>query len=250
MTKDGIYTLIIDSDPESQKHTKGLLQTIPMVSGIGTAKNPEQALLKIIDRFPDVILIEYPTRGQAGNELINFIKTKLPETIIVFVSDSKEHAAGAIRIEVFNYILKPVSEEYLNYIIEKALLIKQTNIQSRVNQVIEKMPNEVRLKIQTNRGYLVIDPEELLYCRADGVFCEFFLTKDRVELCYLSISKLEEALKPYNFVRISRSYLLNWKYIRKINRNNNTVILSANEKELEIKGSKQIIRTILKLGDT
>ena len=250
MTKDGIYTLIIDSDPESQKHTKGLLQSIPFISGIDCVSDSDQALLRIIDRFPDVILIEYPTKGQAGNEFINFIKTKLPETTLVFVSNSKEHAAEAIRIEIFNYILKPVSEEYLNYIIEKALLVKQTNIQSRFNQVIEKMPNDVRLKIQTSKGYLVVDPEEIVYCKSEGVFADFFLTKDRIELSYLSISKLEEALKPYNFVRISRSLLANWKYIRKINRSRNTVILSVNGKELELKGSKPQIRNIIKLADS
>jgi len=249
MTKDGIYTLIIDSDPESQKHTKGLLRSIPFISGIDCVSNSDKALPRIIDRLPNLILLEYPTTGRAGNEFINFIKAKLPETIIVFISNTKEDAAEAIRNEIFNFLLKPITIEGLKQVTEKALVNKQANVKERINQIIEQTPDEVRIKFQTTKGYLIADPGEILYCKAVGIFTEFFLTDDRVELSYIGLWKLEETLNSFNFLRVSRSYLINWKYVRKLNRSNGTIVLAFNGKEHEIKGTKQMVKDLCKFGD-
>lgn len=246
MVEYNICVLIIESEQESLNHAIDLLQANTLVSDIDSTSDSDQALLKIIDSYPDIVLLEYPTKGKSGKELIKFIQTKLTETTIVFISKTKEYAANAIHIGIFNYLLKPVSKVELEKIIRNVHLAKQTNIQARINQIIEKTPDETRIKLQTTRGYLIVAPEEILYCKADGFYSELYLTNDRIELSYLFLSKLEEILSQFNFFRVSRSNLINLKYIRKIYRYNNTIILSSGGKEYEIKGSKLQIRNLSK----
>lgn len=238
MLKHNICVLIIESEPESLQQTKELLLANPLVSNVESAIDTDQALLKIIDCNPDLVLLEYPTKGKAEKELIKFIQKILTLTTIVFVSSNKEYAASAIRHGVYNYLLKPVSKQELGKITTKVNLIKQNNTQSRINQIIEKTPLKTRLKFQTTKGYLIFDPEEILYCKADGFCSELYLTNNRVEMSYLFLSKLDEILRQFNFLRVSRSCLINQKYIRKIYRGNNTIILSSDGKEYEIKSSK------------
>lgn len=247
MLKRKICVLIIDSEPESLKHIIELLLANPLVSTVESVIDTDQALLNIINRNPDLVLLEYPARGKAGEELIRFIQAKLKETTLVFVSKAKEYAANAIHSEVFNYLLKPVSQAGLKKIISKVHLIKQTNIQERINQIIETTPVETRLKLQTIKGYLIIDPKEILYCKADGFYTEFYLTNNHVELSQLSLSRLDEILSTYNFLRVSRTYLINRKYIRKIYRSTNTIILASGGKEYEVKGSKLHIKNLSKI---
>lgn len=244
MMKHKICVLIIDSKAESLKHTKELLQVNPMVSDVESAVDSDEALLKIIESNPDIILLEYPTKGKAGKELIRFIQTKLKETTIVYVSKSKDYAANAIRNGVFNYLLKPVTKVKLKNIISKVHLTMQNNTQLKINQIIENTLEETRLKFQTTKGYLLIDPEEILYCMADGCCTKLYLTNNRVEFSVLFLSKLEEILNQFNFLRVSRWYLINQKYIRKIYRDNNTIILFADGKEYEVKGSKPHIKNL------
>lgn len=244
MDEHKICILIIDSEPKSLKRTIKMIQANTLVLEVGSATDSDEALLKIINSNPDVVLLEYPTKGKAGNELIKFIKTKLTETTIVYVSKSKEYAENAIRNEVFNYLLNPVSKVELEKIINKVALIKQNNIQARISQIIEKFPEEKRLRFQTTRGYLIIDPEEILFCKADGMNTKLYLTNSRIEYSFLFLSKLDEILSKFNFIRVSRSYLINRKYIRKLYRGNNTICLSAEGKEYEIKSSKQHIRNL------
>jgi len=242
-----ICVLVVDNETTSLKRTLKMLQANSLVLKVESATDSDEALLKIINSNPDVVFLEYPVIGKAGNELIRFIKTKLTETTIVYVSKSKEYAENAIRNGVFNYLLNPVSKVELEKIINKVHLIKQNNIQVRINQIIEKIPEDTKLRFQTISGFLIVDPDEILFCKANGVYTDLYLTNDRVEYSFLFISRLDEILSKYNFLRVSRFYLINQKYIRKLYRSNNTIVLIAEGKEYEIKSTKEHVRNLSKL---
>lgn len=249
MTEPQICALIIDNDSQSLEQTVAIIQDNPMVGSVVRACNSDEALLKIIERNPHLVFWEYPSKDNSGNQLLNFIKTKFPETTIAYISETKDHAYKAIQDGIFNYLLKPVSKDHVKKIIQDVQLSLQANRQSRIKQMIEKVPEEIKLKLQTTKGYLLINPDEILYCKADGFYSELYLTDDRIELCYLLLAKLEEILVRYNFLRVSRSYVINLKYIRKINRSNNTIILSSQGKEYEVKASKLHIRNLSKFDN-
>lgn len=244
MKNQKLFVLVIESKLRSLKQTIKLLQKNSLVSEIESAANTDQAIPKIINFSPDIILFEYPPVGNSGNELLKFIQAKLTGTFIIFVSETTDYAATAIRNGIYNYLIKPISPEELDQIIRKVYLIKQTNSQSRINEIIEKTSAENKLKFQTTRGYLIIGPEDILYCKADGLCSYLYLTNDRVEHSFLSISKVEEILRQFNFLRINRSHLINQKYIRRILRSTYSVILVADGKEYEVKGSIQQIKNL------
>jgi DNA-binding LytR/AlgR family response regulator len=247
MNKSELKILIVDSDSSSLKQTIGLLEKNISISKIEVATDASLALLSIITFTPDVILIEYPMKGDAGTELIKFIKTKYPETIIVFVSESKIHAVDAIRNGIFNYLLKPINNHDIEKIFEKLQISKYANKKLRIDQIIDQIPDATRIKLQTTRGYLMINPDEVIFCKADGVYTELILINDRAELCYLFLSKVEEILKPFYFMKVSRSCIINMRYLRRIFRDNNTIVLSVDGIEHEVKGSKQSIRILSKI---
>lgn len=247
MHKQLLSILYIDSDPVSVNHTLKLLESNPLISMVDHVADSDLALLKIIRSSPDIVFMEYPVRGNAGVELIEFIKTKLLETIIVFISDSKMHAAAAIRNGIFNFFLKPVNKLELAVFIDRIHLSRRINNAERLTKIIEQTFEDTRLKLQTTRGYLLINPEEIIYCKADGVSSQLYLTNNRVESSYLFLSKVEEFLKPFNFMRVSRSCIINVRYLRKVYRDNGTIIMSVNGKEYEVKGSKHSVRILSRI---
>lgn len=241
-----ICSLIVNSEQESLDHTIELLRANAMVKEIATANTSDQAILKIINCNPDIIFFHYPSKGQAEKELIEFVKTKLTSTTLVFVSKSKEYAVVAIQNGIFKYLLEPIKKEELEKIIKTVYETKKFDSQARINQMIERTPEEARLRLQTTKGYLMINPEELIFCKAAGFYTELYLTRDRIELSSQFLLKFEEMLSQFNFLRVSRSHLINQQFIRKIYRNNNTIVLSADGKEFEIKGGKIHIRNLSK----
>ncbi len=222
-----------------------LLKSDSQISLVESASDSDEALMKIINFTPDLILLEYPVVGKTGNDFIGFVKTRFEDATMVFVSKNKDYAAEAIRHEIFNYVLKPVSTKKLKAVVEKVIIAKQTSMQTIINQVIAKTSDETKFRFQTPRGYVFAEPDEIIYCRAEGYYSEFILTGERILLCMITLKKLEKVLNQFNFVRVGRSNLINPKYLRKIYRESNLLILFAEGKEYEVKGAKPGIRNLI-----
>jgi len=243
-----ICVLIIDSEPKSVFHIQEILKENSSIDRVDVASDSDMVLKKVIEFTPDVVLMEFPFRDNTINELYKFIKTKLTETTIVFISESKDNAAQAIQHGVYHYLLKPILNDKLNKIIGQVLLLKQNSVQLKIKQVIEKSTEEKRLMFYTSKGYVLIDPEEIIFCKADGIFSEMYLTQNRKEIIYLFLSRVEEMLGSDDFIRSSRKFLINKKYIRKVFKNDNSILLFHEGKEYIVKGSKQHIRNLTKLN--
>lgn len=247
MEKDQVGILIIESDKIEQNQIAQSFQANPLVSFVEIAEDTDVALLKIIDLNPDLVLMEYPLKGKTGDGIIKFIQSKLPETTIVFISVSKEYAAEAIRHKVYNYLLKPIVKTELGRILEKVQLRKQTNSLLRLNEIIENSKEKALMRFNTSKGFIIINPDEIIFCKADGSYTELHFTNKNIEVTYLSLSKMEKILDFYNFMRISRSIIVNKNYIRKVYLTANKLVLSSNGEEYEIKGSRLQIRILRKI---
>jgi two-component system LytT family response regulator len=237
-----ISVLIIDNDKKSSARTIELLQSNPLVSAVELADNTDLALRKVISNAPDLVLLGYPSSGDSEKELIELVKTRLSETTLVVISTTKANAAFAIQNGIFNYLLTPIGQEDLDRIINGAYQSKQNQRNERINQIIDNAPEEVRFRLQTTKGYFMLNPDELIFCKASGFYTELYLVRDRIELSSQYLMKFEEILAPFNFLRVSRSHLINQKFIRKINKGDNTIVLSYSRKEYIIKVGKSQIR--------
>jgi DNA-binding LytR/AlgR family response regulator len=247
MNKSELKVLIIDSEQSTIEQTVESLEKNHSISQIEHVNDSDSALLKIISLNPDIIFIGHPLNNAAVNPLIKFVKSKYPETVIAIISDSKKYAAEAIRNGIFNFLLRPLDVAEIDKIISKVHKIRERNDKFKIIQIIDQIPETTRIKLQTLKGYLMLNPDEVIYCKADGVYTEFCLTDGRVEMSYLFLSKVEELLKPYNFMKVSRSYIINLRYLRRIFRDNNAIILSVGGFEYEVKGSKQSVKVLGKI---
>lgn len=247
MNRNQISILIIESDTDELKDILRILNANSIDTTIDSAEDTDVALLKIIDLNPDLILIEYPAKGRTGTGIIKFIQSKLPQTTIAFVSNTKGYAADAIHHEVYDYLLKPIKKVEIERLLEKVLLNKSNNPQSRIRELIDNKQPDTRLGFNTIKGYIIINPEEILYCKADSAFTEMYFTNKSIELTFLFLSKIEEILQPYNFIRISRSIIVNKNFIRKVYLKSNTVVLNSNGEEFEIQGSRLPVRALSRL---
>ena len=246
MGKDQISILIIESDKDEQQQMVHILQSNPIESLIEIVEDTDYALIKIIEVNPDVVIMEYPLKGKTGTKIIHLIQSKLPQTTIAFTSQSKDYAAEAIHLEVYDYLLKPVRKTEIQKLIEKAYLKKRTNSLTRINEIIEQNQPDTILRFNTIKGFIITTADDILYCKADGSFTELHFTNKSMELTFLYLSQIDEILNPFNFMRISRSIIVNKNYIRKVNLKTNTLTLASNGEECEIMGSRVTLREFSK----
>jgi DNA-binding NtrC family response regulator len=87
------------------------------------AETCEQALEKINEFLPDLVLLDLRLPNMGGIELLEKVKTKDPSALIIVMTGygSVDSAVEAMKMGAYDYLEKPFKTEHLKLVIEKAL---------------------------------------------------------------------------------------------------------------------------------
>lgn len=193
---------------------------------ISTVDNSGDALVEILDRRPDLILMDIEIKGRlSGIEIAEKVgHLKIP---IIFITSfaNDEHFNQASRIENSTYIIKPVELFTLKAAIN--LLLKYT-----INPTYSGHHNELRVKegalyLKKKNDFYRVDINDILYIESSRVYCKTVTIHDEEFLNRISLNDYYFLLKNPNFIKPHRSYLINSKHIEKVNLNENLIVLKT-----------------------
>lgn len=129
-----LYRIILVDDEEEVR--KSIIRKIDWHAAgfevVGDAENGEDALEKIENLEPDVILTDIRMPYMDGLALAERVRQKYPSMKIIIFSgyDDFEYAKQAIKLNVTEYILKPVNAQELTAILERI----RTNLDNEIEQ--------------------------------------------------------------------------------------------------------------------
>ncbi len=115
--------LIADDEPKIRRGLKTLLGRCgDDLQVVCEAEDGEMAYEMAIKHEPDLLLIDVRMPFRDGLDLIAGLNTALPGRIIIIVSghDEFEYAQAAVKLQVFDYILKPVDAASFIAVVRKA----------------------------------------------------------------------------------------------------------------------------------
>ena len=171
---------------------------------------------------PHLVLLDIQMPEKDGFHFIEEVHRSGEDPGIIFVTAYEHYAIQAIRNSVFDYILKPVHQDELFDAIERFRRrrgsIQEMDLQKLVVALRDRGPT--RVKLNTRSGYVLIDPAEVVYCQADGNYTYLHLARGNSETITQNLGAIEEILGGNSFFRASRSYLLNLKYLTRVDRKN------------------------------
>lgn len=200
------YTyLIIDANAGSKLQLQLYLQDYGDFTCLDIARNASDGLNSILKYTPDIILINLNEDGisyfQMVTELNQFMGT-LP--IIIGFSTSKKYAYNAIKSGFFDYWILPHNE----------FDIRKTILRLKKLHPKQNVPSTICLKSYNDYRYL--DTSEILYLKSDNNATDFFMLDGNVVSTFKTLKSFEERL-PKSFIRIHQSYILNSRYVSRIN---------------------------------
>jgi len=105
--------LTVDDEMLALRRLKLLLQTIPQAEHVGEASSCGEALSRINELRPDVVLLDIKMRDGNGFEVVEAIAQRPSPPSIIFVTAFDQFAAQAFDSAVADYLLKPVERERL-----------------------------------------------------------------------------------------------------------------------------------------
>jgi two-component system LytT family response regulator len=239
-----LNALIVDDEENARKLLKMLLEETALFTEISLAASVNEAQAILDDFEPDMIFLDIRMPEKDGFSLLEDFKDNSIQPGIVFVTAHEQYALNALKQHAYDYLLKPVDRQQLNACVQSFL--EYSNKNNRLSG--KKMPgdslrNLSRIRINTRNGILFINPGTVLYFKADGNYTTV-CTGEKSFLCTMNIGKIEELLPAHGFIRIGRSYIINFEYLNMLDRRESTITLVRDGYSVKLKISKRHIRDL------
>lgn len=215
-----IRLLIIEDEPIIAKHLECVLDDLGY--GItGSCRTSTEALVSLQNELPDIVLCDIHLAGDAwdGIRLAQEIRTlyDLPIIFLTALTDSATIQRAAA-VEPDAYLSKPFAERSLFAAIELAIFKfsnkKDVSLgQTEIVPEVEPIPFiSGNFFIKDKKRLIKVNADKILWIKAEGAYTNL-VTIDRNFFLSTNLGTLEYKLKDLPFLRVHRSFLVNFKYI-------------------------------------
>ncbi|HPE55962.1 MAG TPA: LytTR family DNA-binding domain-containing protein [Bacteroidales bacterium] len=240
-----LTALIVDDEEKARNLLENLVMEMSNIEIIAKASSVDQAFQMVLDLIPDIVFLDVEMPEKNGFELLKLLKNSIHSPFIVFITAYDKYAIEAFRYAAFDYLLKPVDKNDLHQTIVRILEQKvQIDFSQRVELFFARLDHKHRIKLNTREGYILIDPQEIIYCKADGSYTEIYLKTGVMEISTFNLGKIADHLTFPNFFRISRSVVINLDFLKEVNRKKKTCILMFNGKNILFEIPRNTIKNL------
>ncbi len=138
-----ISVLLVDDHPVVRQGLRSMLETDPYLDIVGEAENGEDALNKVVEYMPQVVLIDLHMPVMDGLTATRRIKERLPHTAVVVLTlyDNDQYVIAAVKAGASGYLLKNAGRDEIGRTIREVnqggLLIKTTMLQKALAGAVE-----------------------------------------------------------------------------------------------------------------
>ena len=116
--------LIVDDDKSIRYSLKRMLEENFSVL---TAQNGDEALARVKESTPDLIIMDIKMPGRSGIEVLKEIKLIDPKSLVILMTayGTTETAIEAMKYGAFDYILKPFPIPQMKELVQKAITLRK-----------------------------------------------------------------------------------------------------------------------------
>lgn len=205
------------------------IEKFPLTTLIGTSSVTLNNFGVILNNIPKILFVEVSHIEKFKSALI-----KLGQLCsIIYVADTKDFAYEAFETLALDYLIKPLTfaafERSINKFINFSLLAPEKRASIiQLNDKIEAITDSFFIKSDF-RG----QKEVLIKCN-DVVFIEaeqnhvVLRTVDKKFICHNTLKEMEENLPDKYFIRVHKSFIINYDKITSVE--GNVIVLNENDK--------------------
>ncbi|MFL9845599.1 LytR/AlgR family response regulator transcription factor [Flavobacterium rhizosphaerae] len=203
--------LIVDDETPAHKAIASHLSKFTDLEHTASAYSGKEALKLLSENHFDIIFLDINMPLISGIELMDMQPVR-PLTIIT--TAHSDYAMNGYDNDVVDYLLKPISFEKFAKAMEKARALYDYS-KKAVSAEKERFFN-----CRVNGERLQIPVDDILYFESYGNYLKMYTIKSKrpVVLHGTLVNVLDEVKSP-DLIRIHRTYILNRKYVKKVNLN-------------------------------
>ena len=193
--------LIVDDEPLACERLGQMLGQLPDMEWAGTAASGREAISRITELKPDLVLMDIRMPGMDGMEAAHHLRLLDDPPALIFCTAYDEYALEAFDAAAVDYLVKPIRLERLSEALKKA-----GRMLGRDSGVVIKPERRTHLCARV-RGNLVLVPiEEVIFLMAEHKYVTVAHSGGEV-LIEEALKALEDEFSEH-FLRIHRNALV------------------------------------------
>jgi DNA-binding LytR/AlgR family response regulator len=244
MDSSVLKTLIVDDEPVARRVLREDLEMWPDVQVVGEADNGKDALLRIEQLKPDLVLLDLQMPVMGGFEVArNLAGEHAPVVVIVTAFD--RHAVQAFEEGAVDYLLKPVDEARLRTAVERAKSMRDRPLEiadrvARIAASTGAADSAQGRKVVGRNGadYFLLDADEILAFQAERELV-WIVTADQRLQATQPLRAIQGRLGDAQFQRVHRNAIVNVNHVRKMSAISSQRWLITMSNSLELIASKR-----------
>ena len=221
-----LTAVVADDEKASIEVLTRLLHDTRKVKVIEQVTDPLKIESVLYREQPDVFFMDIEMPGLNGIDVVQKFRAYHQQMQVVFMTAFGEYMPEAVKLNTFNYLLKPLSRQELSDTVNK-LVCKHMQQYGTING----HRRNGKMVIPVNGGYAYLDPREVFYLGAQGNDTLIHSITGEEYLSSYNLGRLQEKLACYDFMRINRSTLMNRRLIFKIGKHENRCYVRVNHQE-------------------
>jgi two-component system LytT family response regulator len=218
-----ILTLIVDDEPLARGRLRQLLEAEPDIELAGECSNGLEAVAAIRAKRPGLIFLDIQMPELDGFSVLESLDEGR-KPVIVFVTAHDKFALRAFEVHAADYLLKPFNRERFHTALRRALerarrddgaALRERQSALLTDLAAAKSPERFIVKSGGRIGW--VRPEEIYWIEAADNYVELHL-EDKTHLVRETLNAIEGRLAAGEFIRISRSVIVNKSRVRELQR--------------------------------
>lgn len=204
--------MVCDDEKLARDRLARLVSDLDGMTVVAEAGNGREALQKVQDTRPDVVLMDIRMPDMDGIEAAeHLLKSDAPPAVI-FCTAYDEHALQAFKVHAVDYLLKPVSRDDLARALQRVKGLNRSTLAALEPDIHQDgSPRRRHISARTHKGIELVSVEDIRFFMADQKYVTVRHGEGEV-LIDETLKELEEEF-PDLFVRIHRNALISMRFL-------------------------------------
>jgi DNA-binding LytR/AlgR family response regulator len=210
--------VIIDDEPLAVELLEDFVQKIDSLELITTFNNAIDAVSFINQNNVDLIFLDIQMPHFSGIDFLNTIEKK---PLVIFTTAYSDYAVEGFNLGAVDYLVKPIPfHRFLKSVVRAQQIFNPaSNIQTISENITAPELEQDFMFVRAEYENVKMNFSDILFIEGLKDYVKIYTTDNKFTLTLISLIKLENLLSNKGFSRIHRSYIINIKHVKSIQKN-------------------------------
>lgn len=213
-----LRVLLVDDEPLVREGIRVFLDREADVRVLGEARNGEEALARIRELRPDLVLLDVQMPGMDGLAVVAALEPD-ERPAFVFVTAHSEYAISAFDLHAVDYLLKPFDGERFAIALRRARARMAAGKVDRLEELLATLrpapAYPERLLLKHEGTVVVVLADDIDWVEAADNYVKVHARSGRY-MVREPLKQIEAKLDPARFARVHRSAIVNLSRVKSL----------------------------------